>query len=174
MSKDDKQLLITDLCGRLPYGVKVRYMSVGETMPQVWDLIGMPAAEHCDILVPNERRFSAVPIQEVKPYLRPIDSMTIEELEDYARHKFASDKIWEIAEFRNAGWFLNVKCKNKNDGGTWTFQVKRTSPLEDYKGIDWLNSHFFDYRGLLKNGLALKAPEDMYDFSNRSTGNGDN
>ena len=28
--------------------------------------------------------------------------------------------------------------------------------------IDWLNSHHFDYRGLIEKGLALQAPEGMY------------
>ena len=28
--------------------------------------------------------------------------------------------------------------------------------------IDWLNSHHFDYRGLIEKGLALEAPEGMY------------
>ena len=28
--------------------------------------------------------------------------------------------------------------------------------------FDWLNKHHFDYRGLIKLGLALEAPEDMY------------
>ena len=28
--------------------------------------------------------------------------------------------------------------------------------------IDWLNSHHFDYRGLIKRGLALEAPKEMY------------
>ena len=28
--------------------------------------------------------------------------------------------------------------------------------------IDWLNKHHFDYRGLIKKGLALKAPDGMY------------
>ena len=27
---------------------------------------------------------------------------------------------------------------------------------------DWLNAHHFDYRGLIKKGLALEAPEGMY------------
>lgn len=31
-----------------------------------------------------------------------------------------------------------------------------------YRGQDWLNSHHFDYRGLISKGLALEAPEDMY------------
>ena len=29
-------------------------------------------------------------------------------------------------------------------------------------GIDWLNSHHFDYRGLIKKGLALEVSEGMY------------
>lgn len=28
--------------------------------------------------------------------------------------------------------------------------------------VDWLNAHHFDYRGLIKKGLALEAPEGMY------------
>lgn len=29
---------------------------------------------------------------------------------------------------------------------------------------DWLNSHHFDYRGLIPKGLAIEAPEGMYDI----------
>jgi hypothetical protein len=28
--------------------------------------------------------------------------------------------------------------------------------------VDWLNAHHFDYRGLIEKGLALEAPEGMY------------
>lgn len=30
--------------------------------------------------------------------------------------------------------------------------------------IDWLNAHHFDYRGLIEKGLALEAPEGMYNI----------
>lgn len=30
------------------------------------------------------------------------------------------------------------------------------------KSIDWLNAHHFDYRDLIKGGLALEATADMY------------
>ena len=30
--------------------------------------------------------------------------------------------------------------------------------------FDWLNAHHFDYRGLISQGLALEAPEDMYNI----------
>jgi len=31
------------------------------------------------------------------------------------------------------------------------------------KYIDWLNASHFDYRGLIEKGLALEAPEGMYE-----------
>lgn len=31
-----------------------------------------------------------------------------------------------------------------------------------YGSTDWLNAHHFDYRGLIEKGLALVAPEGMY------------
>ena len=36
---------------------------------------------------------------------------------------------------------------------------------EEY--IDWLNAHHFDYRGLIEKGLALEAPEGMYNIKNK-------
>ena len=32
----------------------------------------------------------------------------------------------------------------------------------EHFGNDWLNSHHFDYLGLIEKGLALEAPEGMY------------
>ena len=33
---------------------------------------------------------------------------------------------------------------------------------EAWNEVDWLNSHHFDYRGLIEKGLAIEAPEGMY------------
>jgi hypothetical protein len=91
--------------------------------------------------------------------------MAEEELRDFAKVKFENDALWEIVEFpKKNGYkeFINVKCKNKNNGDTWTFQVNTRTPLETYYGIDWLNEKMFDYRGLIPMGLALEAPEGLY------------
>lgn len=32
--------------------------------------------------------------------------------------------------------------------------------------FEFLNSHHFDYHGLIEKGLALEAPEGMYNFKN--------
>lgn len=50
--------------------------------------------------------------------------------------------------------------------------MHRCTFLDDIEGgvseaipnyIDWLNENHFDYRGLIEKGLALEAPEDMYE-----------
>jgi len=35
------------------------------------------------------------------------------------------------------------------------------------KYIDWLNAHYFDYRGLIDKGLVLEAKEGMYNINNK-------
>lgn len=34
--------------------------------------------------------------------------------------------------------------------------------IPSYDTLDWLNKKMFDYRGLIEKGLALEAPEGMY------------
>lgn len=45
-------------------------------------------------------------------------------------------------------------------------EIKRYNVFYSTKGyyteIDWLNAHGFDYRGLIEKGLAIEAPEGMY------------
>lgn len=46
----------------------------------------------------------------------------------------------------------------------WKFKEEKTIVGEQTKSLDWLNTHHFDYRGLIEKGLALEAPEGMYNF----------
>ena len=53
------------------------------------------------------------------------------------------------------------------DFNEWGFtildsDIRRFSYSEICAIIDWLNIHHFDYRGLIKEGLALVAPDGMY------------
>jgi hypothetical protein len=48
--------------------------------------------------------------------------------------------------------------KNEHFGRTMTIDIVQTSK----EVIDWLNAHHFDYNGLIEKGLALEAPEGMY------------
>ena len=73
MNQEDKELLLKDLCARLPYGVKVNEATHGD-----FTLIGLT----------NERVFTTCevegchndfPIENIKPYLFPMSNMTEEE-----------------------------------------------------------------------------------------------
>lgn len=161
MTQEEKNILIKELCMRIPYGVKCNIngelCKVTRVDVECQQVYLKKDDEHGGT-------YSIARGDIIKPYLRPLTSMTDEEMEDYARYKFSSNEIWEIVDFKRTGkGFINVNCKNRNDASTqWTFQVKQKSPLENYIGIDWLNAHHFDYRGLIEKGLALAAPEGMY------------
>jgi len=85
ITEENKNLLFRDLSSRFSYGVKVAHTTLSDNMPKVWDVIGLPAVGLVDIIVPGKYRFAAVPVEEIKPYLRPISSMTDEE-KDYVIH----------------------------------------------------------------------------------------
>ena len=74
MTQEDKQLLIKDLCMRLPYGVKVQVTQVpiGLSKDETLTFNRMYSLEESDKYI------------TVKPYLRPIKSMTIEEFAQYS------------------------------------------------------------------------------------------
>ena len=132
MTQEDKDLLLKDLSARVPYRVKfvidnglnnVRTLiGIGEDIPyEDWQMCAYA------------RGISAIPIEEIKPYLFPLSSMTEEQQHEFDK-TYSNDlkrmlKITQIGE-TNFGLFMH---------------------------IDWLNKNHFDYRGLIKKGLAIDA-----------------
>lgn len=73
MAQEDKELLIRDLCARLPYGIKASYYGAEEER-ETWDEIEGITLDGCvDI-----GQYS-LPIERIKPYLFPLSSMTEEQ-----------------------------------------------------------------------------------------------
>lgn len=66
---------------------------------------------------------------EYKPYLFPLSNMTEEEWEDYQKIRMID---WVDGDIN--GTFINAGSI-----------------------VDWLNAHYFDYRGLIEKGLAIDA-----------------
>lgn len=91
----------------------------------------------------------------LRPYLRPMSSMTEEEKEEYRK---LSDEV--IGSYGPYNWEFIAHCVRLG--------IKPGNPHEcideyvDMDAIDFLNAHHFDYRGLIEKGLALEAPEGMY------------
>lgn len=77
MTQEHKEILLRDLCGRLPYGVKVLF----ENKVFSVDYISAIYEEiHLDI--PDNY---TVDISDIKPYLFPMSSMTDWEKEEYCQ-----------------------------------------------------------------------------------------
>lgn len=132
MKNENKDILLKDLCARLPYDV-VCHTSVGD-----YKLLGIDIYEneaHLDSPVYDEGDgYFDLEYGEVKPYLRQMSSMTQEEIEKY----------YQLCE---------------TDDGDFTGEPIYFNTCESF---DYLNSIHVDYRNFIQRGLALEAPKDMY------------
>ena len=132
MTQSDKDLLLKDLCARLPYGVKCENHNhvYGKNIFKVTDI--RDNGYICGII--NNRNYWAVfdPL-ELKPYLFPMSSMTEEQQKEYRK---ICDLDMTILENR---------------------PMKGEPFPAMYNSQDWLDAHHFDYRGLIPMGLANDA-----------------
>lgn len=147
MTQKDKNLLLIDLCARLLYRVKVKYYSME-----------YPYGSKPVILTPYLLYDRWENISEMRPYLRPMSSMTEEERE-------------EIEIFICDEWFINDDKATKVDSEGFieflsNYDCSGIYPEFCGQYVDWLLSHYFDFRGLIERGLALEAPEEMYKYEN--------
>ena len=71
MTQEDKELLLKDLCARLPYGVKMNHIADDEHSPKT--LIGVAKDM---ITLEGLGGYECVDIEDYKPYLFPLSSMT--------------------------------------------------------------------------------------------------
>lgn len=76
MTKEDKDLLLIDLCARLPYGVKVQTTYINQKSKERRDI-------GTDVLTTVELSMLIDGFEEHKPYLFPLSSMTEEQKEEY-------------------------------------------------------------------------------------------
>ena len=145
MTTEDKQILIQDLCARLPYGVKIKYHYKREN--NVIDEVRELDFSDVETLKYNNE-YPQDNWCEIswKPYLRKMSSMTTEEYNEYQ----------ELYDYEERSY--NQGCDFYDE---WKVEINDEERL--FKIADWLNAHHFDYRELIEKGLALPAPEDMYE-----------
>ena len=128
MTQEDKNLLLKDLCARIPYKVKVQDTYYKSLEPAaIWLL---------DLNAQKVRLFADEGYQDIeyiKPYLFPMSSMTEEEKKEYR-------KVCELD--------TEILENHPMDGSPFPAM---------YNSQDWLNKHHYDYRGLIPMGLALNA-----------------
>ena len=129
MTQEDKELLLKDLCARLPYGVKIQVPyedGSGYFDEIVWE-------------VNNDGPFHVngwgIEYEYVKPYLFPLSSMTEEQEREYNMLRdFVYTHHYEYEDI-----------------------VEDVGLYDNWGSIDYLNANHFDYRGLIEKGLAIDA-----------------
>ena len=80
MTQEDKELLLKDLCARLPYGVKINENTQGD-----FTVIGL-TTERVFTTCETEGCHNDFPVECVKPYLCPLSSITKETLEELSAY----------------------------------------------------------------------------------------
>ena len=130
MTKEEKELLLKDLCARLPYGVKLEFYASATKQTYVCTLLGLEPEEEEPIIAKTENGYFYMLAGNVKPYLFPLSSMSEEQQKEF-------DQLIE----------LELKAINDEIAHTQvtTFEV------------DFYNKNHFDYRGLIEKSLALDA-----------------
>ena len=120
MTQKQKDLLLKDLCARLPYGVKVLYEN------EIFELEYVcPMYE--EVKLDNHETWT-IGIDEVKPYLFPLSSMTEEQMKEClsTKHKI----------IKSSGKFMYLDSPNT---------------------INYYHKNHIDYRGLIPMDLAIDA-----------------
>ena len=135
MTQEDKELLLKDLCARLPYGVKLQHVKNTDSIVELYSIDldefyckiqfytykgkALTASEEGKLLKPGG-------MLRYKPYLFPLSSMTEGQNE-------------ELIKLINTG---------QNDNNEFMRSLCRT---------EFYHKNHFDYRGLIPMGLAIDA-----------------
>lgn len=138
-----KKVFDADISARIPYRLHCcvynfdREVWVEDDILYNYDLGG-----NCQTLKILNERGACLMYYQIRPYLRPMSSMTEEEKKE-----------------RLSAFFTVVDTK--------LGLTPMLSGLKSIEYTDWLNAHHFDYRGLIEKCLALEAPEGMYKFNEK-------
>lgn len=139
MKREEKDLLLKDLCARLPYGVKIKTKADNES----YTLLAMHPNKDIAVIgfqIDDIFVTSKIKIDAIKPYLRPISSMTEEE-----------QKILE--DFGVTISLFSGQMQVPFDEIEFPFITMQ-------KIISYLYSIHIDINGMIPKGLAIEVTED--------------
>lgn len=131
MTQEDKELLLKDLCARLGYGVICQMEDkfiINDSPFYDYTLL----ERHVD-LFRNHKDFY------IKPYLRPMSSMTEEEKEELRQEQIKDEQLF--ADF----------IKN---------HPEMRGLIIPHLAVDWCDKNMFDYRRLIPKGLAIEVTKE--------------
>lgn len=125
MTQENRELLLKDLCARLPYGIKFLRESWNYEWDQELSVIEVLEDIDKDGYINKTKVYN---VEDIKPYLFPLSSMTDEEKEEYCQ---LQQKV-----IYNSKGIVNEDVT---------------------KYINWFYKNHFDINGLIPMGLAIDA-----------------
>lgn len=130
MTQENKDLLLKDLCARLPYGVKFKHTGrhILCNILSITPIYDYDNVEYFDTYINHPKKCD---ICDIKPYLFPLSSMTEEQKE----------------EFNTKSFELQLKVIDDK------IMYEKATEFE----VDFYNKHHLDWRGLIPMGLAIDA-----------------
>ena len=148
MTKEDKILLVKDLCSRLPYGVRVCHVAseisgVLHNMSVLHMYEGNSDSDKPDSIVDYIADIDffgdgyPYEVEAFKPYLFPLSSISSEQLKEVSEILGKDVEIFDN--------YLNIVEHTRN-----TFSYLELDAL-----FEWFNKNHFDYRNLIERNLAI-------------------
>ena len=130
MTQEEKDLLLKDLCARLPYGVKISVDDKVETVQGINIL---------DTVVEYDSWLSS-DIEEVRPYLFPLSNMTEEQYKEWG--DLAGEPLDEILTRNAKGEIMS------------TLEHHLLVAKSSTEPVNYCYKNHFDINGLIPKGLA--------------------
>ena len=143
MNKEDKELLLKDILPRISYNLQVE---VCEDKNDIRTVLGIIRDA---VVVPGSYGLTTMGLDDIKPILRPLSSMTKEEVNEFK--EVSGFTCYHVAI--NGVWFDNDITPFCTFGDEEYGKVTQNNVIA---AIDWLNKKGFDYNGLIDKNLAKK------------------
>ena len=140
MTQEHKELLLIDICARLPYKVKISIPELFTNKKQVETLNEIFKGKD-NLYRVND---SGILIEYIKPYLFPLSSMTDKQEKEIQEIVGDSDIACII---RKAGGLELWLDSTDTDPTIWLDTI--------FEVQDYLNKNHFDYRNLINKNLAI-------------------
>ena len=137
MNEQYRELLFIDLCGRIPYKVRMFEIEPINDIQSNLTLQSITNKKSVICITPSGGVIGSS-IDAFKPYLFPISSMTEGQREEFLNIQTEERQI-----------LLNALIEYKSG------KYDKIPIIAPYKQIEWLNKNHFDYRGLIEKGLAI-------------------
>ena len=151
MTQKDKQLLLKDLCARLPYGVHIFTNSKHHHR--------LSTISRDDDYDEQYWIDGLYDVDEIKPYLRPMSSMTEEERKQLLIYVLGDDDAIKYFEVKDDGSIDNTDAAHQ-DLNNFNIHWVNFDGETTTKYIDWLLKNHFDFMGLIPKNLAIEVTEE--------------